>query len=122
MSKTKRLQRSFWFAFRGFYTAFRQEPNFRIHTLVGLLATVMGILLGLRLIEWVILTFTIIFVLILELINTGMEAVVDLVSPKVQEKARIAKDVSAAAVLLAAIFSVIVGITLFLPKLLVLLT
>lgn len=120
MSRTRRLQRSFWFAFRGFYTAFRQEPNFRIHIFAALCVTLVGLILRLRLIEWVVLVFTIIFVLILELINTAIEAIVDLVSPEIQEKARIAKDVSAAAVFLAALFAVVVGITLFLPKLIML--
>lgn len=118
MSRTRRLQRSFWFAFRGFYTAFRQEPNFRIHAVAALAVIIAGIVFRLRLIEWVVLVFTIIFVLILELINTAVESIVDLVSPDIQEKARIAKDVSAAAVFLAALFSVVVGITLFLPKIL----
>lgn len=79
---------------------------------------VLGIISGLHLLEWLILGFTIIFVLILELLNTGVEALVDMVSPEIQEKARIAKDVSAAAVFMGAMFSLVVLIVLFLPKLL----
>ena len=64
---------------------------------------------------------TIFFVIMLELINTVLEALVDLVSPEVKDEAKVAKDVSAAAVLFAAFVSVIVGVLLFGPKLLVLL-
>jgi diacylglycerol kinase len=59
--------------------------------------------------------------LILELVNTSIEEMVDLVSPEIQEKAKVAKDVAAATVLVASIGSVIVGVLLFLPKILTLL-
>jgi diacylglycerol kinase len=57
-------------------------------------------------------------VLILELINTAIEAIVDMVSPEIQEKAKIAKDVSAGAVLVASIAAVFIGGLIFLPKIL----
>jgi len=108
--------KSFEYAFSGMRTAFRNEPNLRIHAVLALLALTLGLVLKLSFLEWVFLTFTIFYVITLELLNTVLEQVVNLVSPEIQPAAKIAKDVSAACVLLAAILSVIVGLVLFLPK------
>ena len=110
--------KSFSFAFDGIKEAITKEPNFRIHVVLAIIAIVIGIILKLTPPELAVLVLTIGFVLILELVNTTLEAVVDLVSPETRPKAKIAKDVSAAAVLLSAILSVLVGAFLFLPKLL----
>lgn len=117
MSKIRTIPQSFGYAFEGIKTAIKNEPNFRIHLLAGTLAIVAAILLRFTSNEWLILISTISFVLILELINTSLEAIVDLVSPQRQAKAKIAKDVAAAAVLIASVLAITVGLTLFLPKL-----
>jgi len=80
------------------------------------LAIALGIVLKLSSVEWAILTITIGLVLISEFINTSLEQIVDLVSPEKQEKAKIAKDVAAAGVLVSAIVAVLIGALLFLPK------
>jgi diacylglycerol kinase len=116
MSTVHNLSKSFSYAFQGISTAFKNEPNLKIHLSVALLATGAGFVLGLNRIEWIILAFTIVLVIILELMNTMLESLVDLVSPEMKTDAKIAKDVSAAMVLVSAIFSVIVGILLFTPK------
>ncbi len=67
-------------------------------------------------VEFAIVLISISFVLILELLNTTLEALVDLVSPQIAEKAKIAKDVAAASVLVSAIMSVVIGIVVFAPK------
>ncbi len=110
--------KSFGFALQGMKTAFSNEPNLRIHTFFAISALILGAFLGLSNIEWLLLTFTIFYVITLELLNTVLEAVVDLVSPEVKNKAKVAKDVSAACVLLAAFLAVIVGAVLFIPKML----
>ena len=112
--------KSFFYAFRGLKTAVKNEPNMKIHLFMATFALILGIILNLTVIEWLILTFTIFWVISLELLNTVLEALVNLVSPDVQPYAKIAKDVSAACVLLAAILSVIVGLMLFLPKIILL--
>ncbi len=112
------LFKSFKFAFDGLESAFTKGRNFRIQITIGAFAVVLGILLKLSVPEWLDLVLVISLVLILELVNTVIEALVDLVSPEIQEKAKIAKDVAAATVLLASIGSVIIGALLFLPKLL----
>ncbi len=118
MSRTRSLKESFGYAFAGLKEAVSNEPNFQIHVSIGISALVFAMILEFSKYEWLLLSFTIAFVLILELINTVLEAIVDLVSPNIHPKAKIAKDVSAAAVLMAAFWSLIVGTVLFLPKLL----
>ncbi len=108
--------KSFSYAFQGIKTAYKNEPNLRIHTVAAVLAITLGSVLGLSKTEWLLLTFTIFYVITLELLNTVLENMVNLVSPEVQPYAKVAKDVSAACVLLAAIMSIIVGVVLFAPK------
>jgi diacylglycerol kinase len=115
-----RISKSFGYAFSGLHTAIREEPNFRIHLIFAIFAMIFGILLGLTSIEWIVLIFTIFFVIVLELLNTVLEAMVDLVSPDLKPAAKIAKDVSAACVLTAAFMSILVGFLLFAPKILAL--
>jgi diacylglycerol kinase len=116
MSKTHSVVRSFGYAFDGIKEAIKNEPNFRIHTIIALFALLLGLILKLSYPEWIILAFTIAFVLILELINTSLEAIVDIVSPQIAPKAKVAKDVIAAAVLISALLAVVIGILIFLPK------
>lgn len=108
--------KSFSYAFEGVKTAWKREPNFKVHLAIGTIAIILAFILGFTTVEWLILIFTIFLVVILELINTALEAIVNLVSPEVKEEAKVAKDVSAATVLLTAILAVIVGLVLFLPK------
>ncbi len=118
MSRFKTIPQSLGYAYWGLKTAVKNEPNFRVHLTIGTAAIILAWLLGFSTIEWLILIFTVSFVLILELFNTALEAIVNLVSPQIKPHAKIAKDVSAAAVLLAAMTAIIVGLILFLPKLL----
>lgn len=112
------LVKSFGFAFEGIKTEFKKGRNFRIQIVMGVLALIMGWLLKISSAEWFDIIIVIASVLILELMNTAVEAIVDMVSPDVQEKAKIAKDVSAGAVLVASLASVAVGALIFLPKIL----
>jgi diacylglycerol kinase len=120
MSKTHSALGSFGYAIEGIKEAIKNEPNIRIHLIIGIMAAILAYFLKFSKTEWIILVFTISFVLILELINTALEAIVDIVSPQTQRKAKIAKDVAAAAVLISAILAIIVGAFLFLPKILTL--
>jgi len=113
--------KSFGFAFEGVKTALKNEPNLRVHITFGALALLAAVLLGFTTYEWLILTITIFFVLALELLNTALESIVNLISPKKNPVAKAAKDVSAAMVLFASIMALFVGGVLFLPKIAVLL-
>jgi undecaprenol kinase len=110
--------RSFIVAFEGIWVGLTKGRNFRIQVILGILAIIAGFIFQLSIIEWVLLLLTINFVLMLELINTSIEAVVDLVSPEIRDKAKVAKDTAVAAVLISSIFSFFIGAVLFLPKLL----
>jgi diacylglycerol kinase len=113
-SRTK----SFSFAFSGIKEAFKKEPNLRIHTVVAAVVIIAAILLGFGAIEFILLLFTIFFVLTLELLNTFLESLVNLVAPEIGPEAKAAKDISAAMVLFASILAVLVGAVLFVPKIL----
>ena len=121
MSRKYPLTKSFLFAISGLKSALTKEPNFRIHVVSAVLALSAAYFLGFNSLEWLILGLTIFLVITFELLNTVLEALVNLISPEQHAEAKIAKDVSAAAVLVSAIFSVIVGTILFVPKILLLL-
>jgi diacylglycerol kinase len=117
--KTKHsLLKSFGFAFEGLKAEITKGRNFRIQIAAGLIATILGFILKLSPEEWLDLVIIITLVLVLELVNTSIEALVDLASPEIQEKAKLAKDVAAATVLVASVGSVAIGVLVFLPKLL----
>lgn len=116
-----KLTSSFRNAFRGLSDSVKKESNLKIHLCMGVLAIILGLVLGLTTIEWAVLVLAITMIFILELVNTALETLVDMVSPEIRESARIAKDVAAGSVLLGAMASVIIGALLFLPKILTLL-
>lgn len=111
------LYDAFRYAGEGVLTAFRTQRNFRIHVAVGTLAVELAVILGLARWEWAILILAVGEVLTLELINTAVEAVVDLASPGYHRLAKVAKDVVAAAVLVEAATAAGVGGLIFLPRL-----
>ena len=116
----KRLIRSFGFAFKGLRYAAKTQPNFRFHLVAGTIAVVMGFLFRLSTAEWLWLMASIAVVLITELLNTSLETLTDLVSPTYNEKAGHVKDIAAGAVVVAALFALITGIVIFLPKIILL--
>jgi diacylglycerol kinase len=109
---------SFGFAFQGIATSFKREPNFKIQIVLGTIAIIAGLILGLTQTQWLVLLLTISLVLMMEMINTVLEALINIVSPQIQQEAKVAKDVAAAAVLVASIFSIAIGTIIFLPKIL----
>lgn len=121
MSRRRGITSSFGYAFEGIAEAFKNEPNFRIHLVITIVVLLVGWYFRLSQTEWTIIILTIAATIVLELINTAIEAVVDIASPKISRLAKIAKDVSAAAVLISALSAIIVGAIIFLPKLLLLL-
>jgi diacylglycerol kinase len=112
------LFKSFQFAFNGFKTAFLKGRNFRIQIFLGITAVILGLIYKINTFEWLSLILITASVLILELINTAIESIVNIVSPEIRDEARIAKDVSAAGVLIASIAAIFIGALLFLPKIL----
>ena len=113
----RRLARSFYFAFAGLFFLFRTQRNARIELLIGLSAFVVAWWVGISRAEWGVLVLTSCCVIILEGLNTAVEAAVDLASPDVHPLAKSAKDLAAGMVLVAAIASVAVGLIIFGPPL-----
>jgi undecaprenol kinase len=116
MFNLRKLLLSFKFAFEGIIHSVRSEQNIRFHLLATMIVMIAGIFTGLEKWEWIIVLLLIGGMLSLELMNTAIERVVDLVSPGWQPLAKQAKDAAAGAVLVFATISAIIGILIFLPK------
>ena len=108
-------------AFAGVKIALRTQRNLRNHLFVGAFIIALSFLLQINAIEWSLLLLTISIVLVAEFINTALEFSIDLISPQFSSLAKKAKDISAAAVLIAAFVSLIIGLIVFGPKILTLL-
>lgn len=111
----KRFAASFGFAFQGMRFAWR-ESNFRFHAAAASAVIAAGSLLSLSRIEWLFILLMIFGMFVLEMINTAIEKVVDLVTEETHPLAGMAKDLAAGAVLLYAILAAITGLIIFLPK------
>lgn len=114
--ENKKFLNSFKYAFNGIIISFRTEKNMKIHILMMLLVVIAGIILKINVIEWIICIILFAIVISAELFNTAIETVVNMITMEKNEKAKIAKDVSAGAVLVTAIGSAIVGLIIFIPK------
>jgi undecaprenol kinase/diacylglycerol kinase (ATP) len=112
---------SFVYAFNGLRVLFLEEHNARIHAAFAFLAILIGFLLKISSYEWIAILLCIALVFSLELINSAIENVADFATKENNNLIKNAKDMAAAAVLIAAIISLIIGIIIFLPKLLALL-
>lgn len=113
MKKRGSLLAAFKNAWNGIRYCVQFERNMKIHIAAGITALFFSWWFALEKYEVFILLFTIESVLVTEMINTAVETLADRVSPEVHPLAKIAKDVAAGAVLLTAIFSLIVGYMLF---------
>ena len=112
------LLSSFRYAWMGLSYAFQTQRNFRIHTILGTSAVILGVVLHLSTVELAVIGLTCGAVMAMELLNTAIESVVDLtVKQTYHDLAKIAKDCAAAAVLVAAIVAMLVAGCLLMPKL-----
>ena len=109
---------SFRYALAGIAHAAHTQRNFKIHVGISALIFVVGVWLRVSLDQWAILAVMAALVFQAELVNTALEAIVDKASPEVHPLAKIAKDCAAGAVLVSALFAVIVGLLILGPPLL----
>ena len=116
VNKNKTLKDSFFHAYEGINYAVTKERNMHIHVSVSVLVIVAGAILRISYGEWLICLLLIGLVMSLELVNTAIEAVVDMITTKEDPVAKVAKDASAGAVLISSIISAIIGFAIFLPK------
>lgn len=117
----KRLRKLFGYAFKGIDDVIKHEPNMKIHVVVAILVVIMAFILKVSIIEWIILVLLIGAVLAAETINTTIENLVDMYTKEYDEKAKIVKDTAAGTVLILAITSAIIGLIIFIPKIIYLL-
>ncbi|MDR7000426.1 diacylglycerol kinase family protein [Neobacillus niacini] len=109
------LLRSFAYAIEGIRTSVIAERNMRIHLLISFLVVGVSFFFSITKVEWLFVIIAIGGMMALELINSAIERVVDLVTEEYHSLAKQAKDLAAGAVFIYAIFSVIIGIIVFLP-------
>ena len=112
------LYKSFGYAFEGIFTCIRNERNMKIHCTAAVLVVIAGLILGLSVTEWCICLGLFGLVMALELVNTAVESVVDLVTEERKPLAKVAKDTAAGAVLIAAIMAAVIGLIIFVPRVL----
>lgn len=110
------LLKSFYCASQGILEALKTERNIQIHSMATVAVILAGLFFSLNWIEWLFILVAVVGTITLELVNSSIERVVDLVTKEYHPLAKQAKDIAAGAVFLYAIFSVIVGIIIFLPK------
>ncbi len=109
---------SFKYAINGLYYAFKTQTNMQIHIVAMICVIIAGFYFRVSTTAWLFLTFAIALVLISEMVNTAIEEIVNFIAPTYNTKAGVIKDVAAAFVLLSAIFAIIIGAIVFIPKLL----
>lgn len=114
----KRLKNSFKYAFEGIIYAFKYEQNLTVHFCAMIFAVVFGFVFDISLTEWLVMVLIIGLVIATELINTSIEATIDLITDKTHPLAKIAKDTAAGAVLVFGITSLIIAAIIFIPKIL----
>lgn len=110
-----RLIRSFSDALKGILFAIRHEKNFQVEMLVGTLVIAVMILLPLSSLERALIIFSVALVLALELANTALERVMDMLKPRVHPYVRVIKDMMAGAVLLTSLAAIAIGVAIFSP-------
>ncbi|WP_198527231.1 diacylglycerol kinase family protein [Candidatus Stoquefichus sp. SB1] len=109
--------KSLGYAWSGIWACIKKERNMKIHLGMMIAVIICGLIFSLTYTEWIICILLFGIVMALELLNTAVEAVVDLVSPTYHPLAKLAKDTAAGAVLVAAIAAAIIGLMIFIPKL-----
>lgn len=117
----KKRVKSFSYAFAGLKVLFKEEHNSWIHNVAAICAIIAGIVLRISVMEWIAVIIVIGMVITAEIINTSLERTADFIKAERDDRKRDIKDLGAAAVLVCAITAAIIGIIIFLPKIIVLL-
>lgn len=114
----KRLIKSFDYAIQGIKLVVRTEANMKIHIGVAIFVVVLGFLFRISHVEWLACVLCIGLVFSAEIMNTAIETLVDMISPEKNAIAGKIKDMAAGSVLIAALMSIVVGVIIFIPKIL----
>lgn len=113
------LVSSFKFGFEGIATAAARERNMKIHLSISVIVILAGIVFSISKYEWIAIVLSIGGMISLEMMNTAIERTVDMYTDEFHPLAKQAKDIAAGAVLVFAIASVVIGVMIFLPRILV---
>lgn len=108
--------KSFKYAFNGIIMALKSEFNLRFHFIATIFVIILGFLCKIDKYEWFICLILIGIVISSELFNTAIEKTIDIISPEYNKKAKFVKDVSSGAVLILAFISFLIGLIIFIPK------
>lgn len=111
-----KLYRSFLYAANGIKYCYKQEPNFRFHLLATMVVIILGIFFNINTTEWLFIISCCMLVLSLELLNTALENLCNIVTKDFHQLIKIIKDTAAGAVFVSAIGSAVIGAVIFLPK------
>jgi diacylglycerol kinase len=114
----KNRLRSFKYALNGLRILIKFEHNSRIHLTAMIIAIILGIILDISGLEWLVIVIVTGFVFSVEIINSAIEYLADFISPNYHEIIKKVKDLSAAAVLISALVSLVVAFIIFIPKIL----
>ena len=116
VEKNKKFSDSFKHAYDGVIYALFRERNMHVHFIMAVLVIICGVFFNISYVEWLVCLILIALVIILELLNTAIEAVVDMITTEESKLAKVAKDTSAGAVLVASMVSAFIGLIIFIPK------
>lgn len=116
--KDKTFLQGVSYCLEGISYTFKNEKNFRIEVFLGIITVILSLIFKISILEWVIIVFMINMVLVLELINTAFELIVDLYTQEYNKIAKATKDVIASAVLVTCLFSLVIAFLIFAPRIL----
>ncbi len=114
-AKSNKFKTSLNCAMRGLQYVIKNERNFRIELVVATFVIFLSLVLGIKIWEFIIVIFLVTWVLVTELMNTIVERVVDILEPRIHPFARLIKDITAGVVLISAMMSFLVGLLIFVP-------
>jgi len=117
MIRISRLFKSFGYAFKGLFKVFREEQNLKIQTMASLLVIILAVYLKISRLEWLSLVIVIVLVLVVEVTNSAVERIIDVLKPRINSYVMEIKDIMAAAVLLSSVAAIVAGLIVFWPYL-----
>ncbi|MEK7097318.1 MAG: diacylglycerol kinase family protein [Patescibacteria group bacterium] len=117
MFRIRRLFKSFTYAFHGLFKVLREEQNLKLQIIAGILVVALGAYFRISHIELALLFFAVFLVILMEIINSAIERVSDVLKPRIHSYVKEIKDIMAAAVMMSSILAVIIGLIIFYPYL-----
>ncbi len=115
MTKIKRLIKSFSYAFKGLFKVFHEEQNLQIQSAIAIIIIIISFYFKVTNIEWCFIILSIVLVILMEIINSAVERIADVLKPRIHTYVKEMKDIMAAAVMLASITAIIIGLIIFIP-------